>query len=228
MNNFYSTLIPAPMFLKFTSLFLACLCFISSCKREEDSPKALGNFKQIHCNGGVNIKFIQGATNEVISTTLADSEYNTGSYTLNINASGGQITIAVNDLDLVWLNGSHITTEGTLNLQDLRFYTNASDVTMNDIHVADTIYGDFNNTGTIHFSGSTPFLHLNLINTARLEAFDLLADSVDIYQGATVDAQIYASLLLRGGIASSGDVYYKGNPAVLDTASMGSGIFIPQ
>ncbi|HTJ48234.1 MAG TPA: hypothetical protein VL443_02190, partial [Cyclobacteriaceae bacterium] len=70
-------------------LSLLLLSFlIKSCKVEESPAKELGPFKTISSNGMVTFKLVQGVTNKVISTSIADASYNVGGGQLSVNAAG--------------------------------------------------------------------------------------------------------------------------------------------
>src|SRR5688572_27865922 len=85
-------------------LFFLLLLTICSCTEDEMPAKELDPFKTINANGGVTFTLVQGASNRVISTSLNEASYNVNNETLSINATGGSMTIAVYDLDLLSCN----------------------------------------------------------------------------------------------------------------------------
>jgi hypothetical protein len=209
--------------LVFISSILILLIIIPSCKVEESPAKELGPFKTISSNGYVTFKLVQGVANKVISTSIADASYNVSGGQLSVNAAGGSMTIAVNNLNLLWCNACSVENSGTLIMDTLNLYVHAGSVTLKDLQINKILQLNALNTGTYKLSGTAAFLNLSIVNATLFKGYGLITDSTYINTTNAFDAEVYATQVLNAFISSSGNVNYKGNPPIVRVTATGSG-----
>lgn len=198
-----------------------------NCKKKEKPAKVVGPFSSIQSNGNVHITLVQGAENTVISTTLDDATYNATNGTLVINATYGSITIGISDLENISMNTGTLDNSGTITVQNFDVSIHAGEAELTNFHVLEQFEGSFTNSGTYSVSGSAAYSRIHVINNARYHGVDFQSDSTYISSMAAVDQEVYASMIFRTSIGSSGDVYYAGNPPVVDTTYTSFGRAFP-
>ncbi len=84
---------------------------------------------------------------------------------------------------------------------------------------------EFKASGNFDLHGRCANYICNAEANIRLNAFDLLSDTVYINTNSIDDARVYAQHLLEADIKGSGDVYYKGFPEAIRSGD-GSGELI--
>lgn len=211
----------------FIVLQLLFLAAISSCKKDNEPAKELDPFKRIKCSGNVTISLVSGSENKVLTTTLENMSYSSSGNLLSINASSGTMTIAVKDLDAITMNSGSIANVGLVQLPALKLTTNASSVNFEDFHITGIFEGRFSNTGTYQFKGTAGYIDVNVKDNVLFKGKDFAGDSVRFYNEASGNQEIHAVNILRASIIGSGNVYYKGSPAIVDTNTLGTGHFYP-
>lgn len=200
---------------------------LTACGDPEEFPaKALPPFNRIQSNGFVTFNFVTGAENKVISTSISESMYNVGSGQLNVNATGGRMTIAVSDLKLLWCNACSVENDGPLVADTLNMYMHAGSVDLKDIRINGYLGLNAVNTGTYEFSGTAGFFQVSNINSTHVKAFNLVTDSTYVSSTNAWDTEVYATKVINVFIHSIGNVYYKGNPPIVRLTATGSGKLI--
>lgn len=204
-------------------LCLASMLFVlASCDVEEQPAKALPAFRTISSNGGVKFRLVEGAENQVISTTLDDASYGVSSGTLSVNAAGGSMTIAVKNLYLLWCNACSVEGDGLV-ADTLNFSIHAGSAELFNIHVNNYLGLTALNTGRYKFSGYASFFNFSAVNMASIEAYNLQTDSTYVNTTSIADAEVNATQVLNVFINSIGNVNYKGNPPVVRATITGMG-----
>lgn len=199
---------------------------MSSCDREEDPAKDVGFFDKISANGGIDVKFIQGTENKVLTTTLGETQYYADGETLTINGTG-KMTIAINDLESFFCNGCDLECHETLFLDSTKITIHAGSAEFNNLVISN--YGEFvfQNTGSYKFKGSALKAKVSLTNNPRFEGYGFVCDTLDFNAGY-VNAEVHAKKLLDVSIyGGNPTVTYKGDPDSVRTSIVGSGQVVP-
>jgi hypothetical protein len=213
----------------FTQALIASACIFNliGCEVEETPAKKLPSFDYIQSNGSVKFKLVTGVVdNRVISTNIAESMYNVSGNTLQVNAAGGSMTIAVKDLNLLWCNACSVENTEPLVADTLSMSVHAGSVDLQDIHINGYLGLNAQNLGTYKFSGYSHFFTVSSINLVSIEAFNLVTDSTYVNSTSVVDTEVNATQVVNVFINSSGSVRYRGNPPIVRLTKTGSGRLI--
>ncbi len=215
--------------LAYTLSFLclsASIFFLAGCA-EENPAKPLGPFNQIHSNGTITFRLVTGAENRVISTTLMESMYNTGSGTLSINGSGS-MTIAIKDIKMLSCNACTVENPEPLVADTLNMSIHGGSATLENIQINGYLGLNAVNTGTYEFSGYSHFFNVSSINLVSIEAFNMITDSTYVNSTAVSDTKVHATKCVNVFINSMGNVRYRGNPPIVRLSRTGTGELIKE
>jgi len=145
-------------------------------------------------------------SNNNVQSTTQDRVYVSQSYFESISLDGsGDITgsgITADDIDLS-IDGS-----GDIDI---------------DLDVTDKIYFEIDGSGDILVEGSAERFDLDLSGSGSLDARHIPVSEAYIMITGSGEARVQALDLLDVHIHGSGDVYYLGNPAVMQVDIQGSG-----
>lgn len=214
-----------PIYFRLLLGFLVFMLF--SCDPHEEPAKALPPFDLISANGPVKFKLVSGATNQVISTSMVDQEYNVGGHTLQINGIGS-MTIAVKDINQFFCNGCTIENDGELVADTLNMTVHGGHVDLNDLTITGWLGINSQNLGNHEFSGTANFFYVTTTNLSAIDAFSLVTDSVYVNSSSISDAKVNARQVVNVFINSMGSVRYRGNPPVVRLTRTGSGNLIKE
>jgi hypothetical protein len=210
----------------FVALF-ASIFFFSACDVEEDPAKPLGPFNRIQSNGSITFKLVTGAENRVISTSLMESLYNTGSGVLSVNGNGS-MTIAIKDIKMLSCNACSVENPEPLVADTLNMNIHGGSATLEGIQINGYLGLGAVNMGTYEFSGYAHFFNVSTINLVSIEAFNLITDSTYVNSTAAVDTKVHATKCVNVFINSAGSVRYRGNPPIVRLTRTGSGELIKE
>lgn len=214
----------------FTQVLIAaaCIFYLTACEIEETPAKRLPSFDYIRSNGSVKFKLVTGVDNRVISTNISESMYSVSGNTLQVNAGGGSMTVAVKDLNLLWCNACSVENTEPLVADTLNMSIHAGSVDLQDIHITGYLGLNAQNLGTYKFSGYSHFFTVSSINLVSIEAFNLVTDSTYVNSTSVVDTEVNATQVVNVFINSSGSVRYRGNPPIVRLTKTGSGRLIKE
>jgi len=212
-----------PIYFRLLLAFLVPLLF--SCDPHEEPAKALPPFDLVSANGPMTFHLVTGATNQVISTSLLEQEYNVGGGTLQINGVGS-MTIAVKDINQFFCNGCTIKNDGELVADTLNMTVHGGTVKLSDVTITGWLGINSVNLGSHKFSGSAGFFYVTTTNLSAIEAYDLVTDSVYVNSNSISEAKVNARQVVNVFINSIGSVRYKGNPPIVRLTKTGSGNLI--
>jgi hypothetical protein len=209
--------------MRIHALFPLCLLLVlASCDPKEYPPKALGYFDKISSNGPVTFTLVQGAENQVISTSMMDSYYGVSGGQLSINGLGS-MTIAIKNLKLLYCQSCTIKGSGPLVADTLNFYMHAGTLKLSDLTVNNVLQVVAINTGSVKLSGTAPFVNMNIVNLVSYEAYGLVTDSTYVNTSSIVTAEVNTTKVLNAFVSSIGDVNYKGDPPIVRATITGMG-----
>lgn len=109
----------------------------------------------------------------------------------------------------------------------LRFVSEAGycDFIVNTNHLAVSVWGE-GNTGEFKVRGKTDYFQVLTDGTSFLYADDLISDFVHITNFSVGNIYVQAQKTISASIYCSGNVFYKGNPEILNYTTYNSGKMI--
>ncbi len=81
-------------------------------------------------------------------------------------------------------------------------------------------------SGEVLLSGTAKFHDLKILGSGNVRALDLLTSRTDITLAGSGNCHVYVKNVLSVVLAGSGNVYYRGDPEVVDSYITGSGQLI--
>lgn len=229
-----------------TALFtFSLLLLILSCAQEATKgngnivkeTRNIGQFNQIETGGNYDV-YIYDAPNdgkltiEGESNILANIETKVEGDKLTIKkkkgfsfstSKGVKIYINARNLKAVGVSGSgSLTAEGVQNVDNFSAGLSGSGDIKIKVNAKNTSIG-VSGSGDIQISGKTSNLEIGISGSADVEASNLEAENVTVGVSGSGNSKVWATKSLKGSVSGSGDIYYKGNPDVVDVHASGSG-----
>lgn len=229
-----------------TSLFILSFILIcTSCAQETTKgngnivkeTRNIGNFNEIETGGSYDV-YVYDAPNdgkltiEGESNIIANIETKVEGNKLTIKkkkgfsfstSKGVKIYINARNLKAVGVSGSgSLTAEGVQNVDSFSAGLSGSGDIKIKVNAKNTTLG-VSGSGDIQISGKTSNLEIGISGSADVEASNLEAEKVTIGVSGSGNSKVWATKAIKGSVSGSGDIYYKGNPDVLEVQSSGSG-----
>ncbi|HET6227555.1 MAG TPA: DUF2807 domain-containing protein [Bacteroidia bacterium] len=213
-------------------VFFTFLMCIYSCQKIKQPPASQtplpSDFKNISINGTVNISLSAGSANEVADVSSSNVEMTIIKNTLNVSGYG-TLSLRINKCDTIFVNANSIVNSSVPDFKHIVFMCNTGSISANDIAASDSINVNSNNLFINSISGATKKLILNMNSTALFAGYGLNSKNAIVNVNNSGDAQVTVTDTLRATINGSGDIYYKGNPAmVIPVFVSGKGQIIPK
>lgn len=207
-------------------LLLSVNCFVSCTKPLPEPEIEVDYFNKLKVQGSVNVYLVQGTTNDVISTTLDQTNFHDQSNsTLFIQSGTGSVTISVSNLSYIWCQGCNIHVEEQVYLPFLEMDLYSGDLNISNL-LTDSL--DIYTTGSdiLEIAGSSTKADISLSAGSSLSAYNLICDTLEI---STMDgnAEVHSTSFLRAFVNSNGNIIYKGNPDSVFVGGLGSGTVSP-
>jgi hypothetical protein len=130
-------------------------------------------------------------------------------------------------LDAIDLHGSG-DVSGEIIADDINIDMHGSGDVDLDLGEADLVDLDVFGSGDSHLEGSATGFSIRLEGSGDINARYLVAEDVYVHLDGSGDARVYATDFLQVDINGSGDVYYWGDPEVVEVDIDGSGDVYPQ
>ncbi len=212
-------------------IFGAHLLFYS-CKKSDVEPEYdygpfnYGQISSITANGSIVIDLVQGTSNEVVRTTKGGPQISGYGGGLILNG-GGTVRISVKDPLTIGMNGfGGVKNTGPFTMKSLSISNQSGTIVLDSMVIDSTISITLNNLGDCQVSGKANFLMVSATNLPTFYGFGLVTDSCYI-NGATLgQIQVNTTQVLKCINYGSGNIFYKGNPPVVNVANYGSGKLI--
>jgi hypothetical protein len=200
--------------------------------------RSVGSFRGIDVSGGLDV-FVKQDSNESVSvetdsnlqeyiTTKVENGvlviYQANNTSLN---STGKIKIYVSGKDFESFEASgasDITGESKIIAShDLDFHVSGASKVELDIK-APKISGELNGASSLRLSGETKDVFINASGASSAKCFELLAESADVDLSGASNAQVFASVSVKGEASGASNVKYKGaaTSVVVNTSGAGS------
>jgi len=212
-----------------TSFFTLCIAVLFSCGKKQKLtpadydwyPYGNADVTGVQINGSGLVTLQQDTCNRVIKQTKGSQITNYGGYMM-VNG-GGEVVIGCKNSLTIGLNGGGVRNlDSTIYMKQLSISGQNGQVYLTKMHTESIIVG-VTNTGDWQIKGTTGYLGVSTTNLGRFFGFDLHADSCLVYHSGIGDVQVNVLAKLTGSIQSIGNLFYKGNPPILNVSSAGSG-----
>lgn len=220
-----------------------CNC-LESTGSEITEIRNIGSFSNIEMNNNVDVVLKKGNTNTV-------------SVTSGKNLIDGIVTEVENNVLVIrnknkcnWLRDFKNKFIVEITYEDINYITNNGS---GNLSCADTIRTSFlqidnwNGTGELNVkldcdevyfklhtgpadiiaSGKTNYLYIYSKGNGFVKAAEVITPRCDVTNGSTGDCEINSDQIINANIEYNGDVYYKGNPPVIEAIITGNGKLIP-
>ena len=227
----------------FSISFIALIIFgLSSCnifcEKGSGNPVSeeipLQEFDEIEIDGSANVFIEQGKNAKL--TVVIDSNLQQfvlakiSGMTLKIKedkclkeVSRYEIHITTPSLRKLYVSGS-VNVRGDKIIKTDRLYIKAKG--SGDVSLGvdtDDLEAVAKSSGNIHLFGRAADFEINLDGAGSVDAFSLIAKSVDADVDGAGTCKINVSEKFKGNVGGSGKIYYKGNPKKVQTDVSGSG-----
>ena len=217
----------------FTILLIVCAHLLfTSCKKSNVEPEYdygpfnYGQISSITANGNIVIDLVQGTSNEVVRITKGGPQVVAAGGGLILNG-GGTIRLSVKDPLSIGMNGyGGVKNTGAFTMKSLGI-SNQSGTIILDSMTVEQFSVALNNLGDCKVSGRANYLTVSATNLPTFYGFGLVADSCLINATTLGQIQVNVTQKLSGVSYGAGDIFYKGNPAVVNVSSSGRWIPYP-
>ncbi len=238
------------LFLLFVLIHLSlqsCIEEIDECLartgKMTEQAYALAPFNKIEANDGICVRLFPSAEQRAIVRagknviTQISLIVNDGKLTIQDNNrcdwtrqyQEREVLLYVPHLSLIRQNGyGRISTDDTLQVDELRIEARRGTGTINLKLKADNITVVSSRYGTISLEGKTDRLHVQyLSNNAIFEGRRMRAREVRVFQKSNNDFHLYPEKLLYGKLLRRGNIYLYHPTELSDVEITGSGKIIP-
>jgi len=133
------------------------------------------------------------------------------------------ITVYYTELQEVNLAGSgDITTDGNIVGSELEINLAGSGSFIGEVAVDELEIG-IAGSGNVKVNGKTDKLDVSIAGSGDFQGLKLQSNKADISIAGSGDAEVWVENRLKGAVAGSGDIRYKGKKPKVDVSTMGSG-----
>jgi hypothetical protein len=138
------------------------------------------------------------------------------------NMGDFDIYITMPDLHRIIVESSgDVLAESFFEVEELDLLIRGSGMIDIGVHT-DILDSHISGSGSVYLEGSAEYHDVRINGSGDVLAFDLPSMQADIESSASGDVQVTVEEYLKAELKGSGDVYYKGNPA-LNVSTSGSG-----
>ena len=223
-----------------TSIFNDC---VDGSGERQTETRQLSPFHSIVIKGSADVTFQQGTEQElvittdnnilpVISTTVSNNVLTVDAERCYSTSNGLQIEVTIPDLQSFKIEGSGSlrnlpsTSHEGLKLNDLHLEIEGSgDILLNDL-LMNTLTLIVEGSGEISATGSGETIDIIIKGSGDITADQFIVKEAEASISGSGEIRVQALEALRAAISGSGDIYYRGSPATLETSISGSGDII--
>lgn len=228
------------LILTFTSLL-----FVTSCAQDRvkgngkviKETRNIGKFNEIETGGNYDVYIydspqdgkliIEGESNIIPSI---ETEVNGNKLTIkkkkgfNLSSTKNvKIYINAQNLKSIGASGSgSLVAEGVQNVDKFSAGLSGSGEMKVKINSQSAEIG-VSGSGDLEISGKANKVDIGISGSADVDASALDANEVTVGISGSGNSKVQAKKSLKGSVSGSGDIYYKGEPEILDVKSSGSG-----
>ncbi len=217
-------------------MFLFAFFFLSfsTTWAQESETRKLDAFTAIAVKGSLEVVIKKGNKESVyIETKNVDldkilTEVKKGQLTIEqkrgkYKNTNIKIIVTYNQLNEVAIAGSgQITTDGNLVSDNLDIAIAGSGDFKGSV-AADKIDVEIAGSGGVEVNGKTDELNISIAGSGDYEGEELKCQNADISIAGSGNVRVWVENKIKGSIAGSGDIYYKGKSPKVSIDKMGSG-----
>lgn len=239
--------------MKFLNLFLTAILILCGCRDDSNCLKSTGTiikekreldyFSGIIVNGNIDLilssntsqlveveagkNIIDNITTEIINYQLIIKNKNKCNW---LRSYDKKIKVYVSQPALIELYNLSYGKISNTNQQvfDSLVIHNYGNGELNMNIKCNKLRVDTNFLGDVFFSGEATVVKAHCFRLARLDTRYLKCQDLEIISEAEGDVFVNAENSISGKITSKGNVYYHGNPSILNLQDLGEGNFIKQ
>jgi uncharacterized protein YxeA len=191
-------------------------------------------FNKVHVSSGIDVYLTQGEKesitveaddnlHEYIETEIKDNTLKVYSQANIRSAKAKKVYVTIKEVEeLTASSAGDLSGENTIKTETLYLSASSSgDITLKV--ETENLKCRISSSGDITLRGVTNELEADLSSAGDLKAFDLETKIADISASSAGDARITVTENLRARASSAGDIYYMGNPKLIDTHSSSAG-----
>ncbi len=231
--------------LKYLLMIPVILIMIVSCQEIlfNDDPESreimLENFSKIKVNGIFNITLIQDSLNKLVISgkhRISDIEADVNNDTLKIDQKSFSIEPERNSLELHFTTLQYLKTQHPVKLTvkdtiKADFFCYMAIGEIEEVYITIDcnyliIFGGHNTLGNLFISGKCGYADLSARYGASLDAEGLICKRTEIYNSSAGDIRVNAAEEIKAYIVGTGNIYYRGKPAINLVENTGSGRMI--
>ncbi len=231
-------------------LSIAVLLLLSSCVIDGWNQGISGNgnvvketrdldgFTGVHISSGIDVYLSQGEEfevvveadenlQEVIVTKMEGKMLVVKTDRVNIrNAKSKKVHIILPELtDLKISSAGDCVGKTAFYCDDLKISVSSAGDLKLEVD-ADKIYLDISSSGDAELAGEADFFQANLSSAGDLDAFDLIAATVEVSVSSAGDASVHATEEISMNASSAGSIYYRGDAKVVHSRSSSAGSIV--
>jgi hypothetical protein len=231
--------------LKFISIVLLAIT-VNSCVSGQFRPKVTGSgkvvtedreagyFNTIKVSSGIDVYLTQGSS-ESISLEADDNLHEYIKTEINGNtlkiysdanirkAKAKVVHVTMKDIDKITVTSAgDVYGKNTINTEELDLSASSAGDIKLDIEVH-KVSCNISSAGDITLKGTANDLEANLSSAGDLKAYELTTKTADVSTSSAGDAKITVTEKLIANTSSAGDIYFKGDPPVVDGHSSSAG-----
>ena len=191
-------------------------------------------FNTVHVSSGIDVYLTQGEKesitveaddnlHEYIETEIKDNTLKVFSQANIRSAKAKKVYVTIKEVEeLTASSAGDLSGENTIKTKTLYLSaSSAGDITLKV--ETENLKCRLSSSGDITLTGVANELEADLSSAGDLKAFDLETKIADISASSAGDARITVTENLRARASSAGDIYYMGNPKLIDTHSSSAG-----
>ncbi|WP_088324799.1 head GIN domain-containing protein [Polaribacter tangerinus] len=201
--------------------------------------KNVSNFKGIMSGGSFNVILEKGTTEKVVIKgeeniiklieTEIDNDILKINFKKNINISNSkQITITVTylEIDSVFLAGSgSVTSKDNFTSDTFNVNIGGSGSIRLSINT-DAVKANIGGSGNIYLKGKTNKITASVAGSGNIKAYQLVTNKAKGNIAGSGNIEVTVNNKIEANLIGSGNIFYKGNPADVESTTIGSGSII--
>lgn len=202
---------------------------------QKETRKVEG-FKSISSRGSIDLRIRQGSSYSLeieaesnilplIETRVSGTELKIGMVpNTNVNTTRNMVAyITMPDIEGISVSGSgDVSGENTFKADRLNLsVTGSGDVSL-ALDVKD-LSSRISGSGNFNLRGTAKSHEINIMGSGDVRALDLVTERVNARVMGSGNADVNATQSITARVSGSGDITYKGKPAMVDVDARGSG-----
>ncbi|MBN2610318.1 MAG: DUF2807 domain-containing protein [Bacteroidales bacterium] len=199
-----------------------------------EETRNIGNFNSLKVSNGfdvfitqVNEPYLRVEVDdnllEHLKTEVSDNTLKIYSKVNINNARSQKVYVGYKNLNEINISSAgDVRGENTMHTSNLNIRLSSAGDLKLDL-IAEEVDIDISSSGNAILSGQTHSLYAGLSSAGDLNAYELEAKTASVNVSSAGNAKVYVTDEARFNSSSAGDIYYKGNPEILESQSSSGG-----